>query len=70
MRYLTISETSQYSDLFMHTVMPKGDHWLSQRYSGLHLNTYSTSLSMPLRKADNADDTDLLLKEIKDMKFT
>lgn len=33
------------------------------------INTYSTSLSTPLERADNADDTNFLLKELKDMKF-
>ena len=33
-------------------------------------NAYSTSLSTPLEEADNTDDTDLLLEEIEDMKFT
>ena len=33
------------------------------------INTYSTSLSASLKRADNADDTDFFLKEIKDIKF-
>ena len=43
------------SDKIIEYVTPKGDHWLSQRYSELHLNTLSKSLRWLSKKCRRQD---------------